>query len=109
MRISDWSSDVCSSDLAGPRTMIESVTGGSHGTVDIGLVRLRYCQEDLFGGGIYDVDLGRGRGRYTLDTDEEFIGMIDAFDNGHPISPNIARLKAQIGSASCRDRVCQYV
>src|SRR3546814_1562667 len=79
---------------AGPRTMIESVTGGSHGTVDIGLGRLRDCQEDLFGGGIYDVDLGRGRGRYPFATDEEFIGMLDAFDTGHPNSPYISKLKA---------------
>src|SRR3546814_8825715 len=74
--------------------MIESVTGGSHGTVDIGLVRLRDCQEDLFGGGIYDVDLGRGRGRYPFATDEEFIGMLDAFDTGHPNSPSISKLNA---------------
>src|SRR3546814_14284725 len=54
MRISDWSSDVCSSDL----------------------------------------DLGRGRGRYPFATDEEFIGMLDAFDTGHPNSPYISKLKA---------------
>src|SRR3546814_11659018 len=33
-------------------------------------------------------------GRYPFATDEEFIGMLDAFDTGHPNSPYISKLKA---------------
>src|SRR3546814_20059266 len=34
MRISDWSSDVCSSDLAGPDELAAPLEGGGHHVVD---------------------------------------------------------------------------
>src|SRR3546814_4525776 len=77
MRISDWSSDVCSSDLLGLRGV------GFHRL----LVRLR----GLLGGGC-PVCLGRRRG------------------DGVEILAGVASdAEQEIGRASRRERVCQYV
>src|SRR3546814_5782340 len=78
MRISDWSSDVCSSDLPVPRPgLVEGVTPREDGRIDlIGLPKKRIAE--LF----------------------ETAGL----------DTKAAKLRAkQIGRASCRERVCQYV
>src|SRR3546814_7833973 len=67
MRISDWSSDVCSSDLIG---VVEHETG-------VQALPL-------------EVDHG-------------------AFDHGQALVVDDQRQTIQIGRASCRERVCQYV
>src|SRR3546814_10420451 len=77
MRSSDWSSDVCSSDLGG-----------------IGLVdRLlkRFGLADIFAA---NVDIGGARAHRVT-------GDQCAFDQ-------LVRIM-EIGRASCRERVCQYV
>src|SRR3546814_16727412 len=84
MRISDWSSDVCSSDLRAARIAARDLGGvDQHGdAVDrapvryIALAAHRRARGDVIG--------GAARGREI----------------------DIART---IGSASCRERVCQYV
>src|SRR3546814_2648237 len=70
MRISDWSSDVCSSDL------LEMVVQFGHGA-------------DRAARAAHRVGLVDGNGRQ------------DAFD--------AVDLRLEIGRASCRERVCQYV
>src|SRR3546814_3464202 len=84
MRISDWSSDVCSSDLGRPAAFNVAMRGivpsdptqiSRDGTVAIYL------------DGVY---LGRSQG---LSGD-----LLD-----------LERIEVQIGRASCRERVCQYV
>src|SRR3546814_8599142 len=68
MRISDWSSDVCSSDLR----------GGEHG--------------------------GEGRG------DGGQLRRVEQAKGGEPDDGACeARRHEEIGRASCRERVCQYV
>src|SRR3546814_4202609 len=72
MRISDWSSDVCSSDLIGVGDLLDRRRSGAE------------------------------RGRQ--------IGFVLA--DSHPADHLDDRLhadQAQIGRASCRERVCQYV
>src|SRR3546814_16326178 len=85
MRISDWSSDVCSSDLAiGPT--VERDAGkralapclDSHGKPAIGHVAAKLFRRPLHGP--EDARL-----------------------------PQHAKQRMQIGRASCRERVCQYV
>src|SRR3546814_10014672 len=72
MRISDWSSDVCSSDL-GSRTASEAERlAGNHPP--------RYCGS----GGAEPITKGPWRGHFD-------------------------RRRREIGRASCRERVCQYV
>src|SRR3546814_5876488 len=83
MRISDWSSDVCSSELNG------AVVGGE-------------ARERLFGR-----TFGEQRHqRLALRAgDAAFVDDHDAFRIAHRFD----ELLFKIGSASCRERVCQYV
>src|SRR3546814_6491904 len=84
MRISDWSSDVCSSDLSGDAAEIPGlgglVSGGA--TVRWGLATLAVVLQLVFS-------------RRFLELDR--------------VLPRAAVLVREIGRASCRERVCQYV
>src|SRR3546814_21052748 len=103
MRISDWSSDVCSSDLA-------SI-----------LSRIRQCF-----GLVIDLPVKIGMNRVILAFRDERPNLNHAtiqriardLDQAHPMSFSplaneiLRRLKSldrKIGRASCRERVCQYV
>src|SRR3546814_8321904 len=79
MRISDWSSDVCSSDLGRRRTEAQS----GEDAVQIAL---------QFVGGL--------RGFVNL--------CLGAFCAGRPAA-FLPACRTKIGRASCRARVCQYV
>src|SRR3546814_6567315 len=87
MRISDWSSDVCSSDLApavrvdgsGPRQRVPDAEVGRQ--VDIGMAER--AQRDVV-----------GRPRADARQREQAAPYVVA---------------VQIGRASCRERVCPYV
>src|SRR3546814_14407170 len=83
MRISDWSSDVCSSDL----------DDGAEKNEEIGD---RISEEALFG--LHRITLARAA-RADLDRQQHEHGRQDR--RGPAIE--------QIGRASCRERVCQYV
>src|SRR3546814_1977073 len=80
MRISDWSSDVCSSDL-----------------LDLGR----------------DPRLGGGPGRQPVDLaqGDACLGQGGTRPDHDPPLPRIEphHVERQIGRASCRERVCQYV
>src|SRR3546814_6141578 len=82
MRISDWSSDVCSSDL----TLCVRI--GHHGSAPFS--SLTWPQEDTA--------IAVGYGGKCLDCRR--CQRSDAF---------LAALRLGIGRASCRERVCQYV
>src|SRR3546814_10866094 len=77
MRISDWSSDVCSSDLA------------------VRVVGLRHLAQ---------------HGALCVEMEDEAAGLaalpVDALDD---VVDLFADAEQQIGRASCRERVCQYV
>src|SRR3546814_5449889 len=84
MRISDWSSDVCSSDLAGEAAPIagdrlQSSAAGAQKKVLFSRELCRYCDEPLRAGKI------------------RFGAVLPALR------------RREIGRASCRERVCQYV
>src|SRR3546814_1541463 len=85
MRISDWSSDVCSSDLLGPNGSGKSTTI----RVLLGLLRADTGRVRLLGGDPWTeaTELHR-RLAYV---------------------PGDVTLWPKIGSASCREGVCQYV
>src|SRR3546814_5975577 len=78
MRISDWSSDVCSSDLSASPSSSATVPEGTAG---------RYC---------FDARRA-GRGSHA---------MTKRFKIGDHVRWNS---EAEIGRASCRERVWQYV
>src|SRR3546814_984239 len=85
MRISDWSSDVCSSDLSRARVNRSGL--------------LRYARNDqLWIGRPYEIKpVGRG-----IQSQRIAVGGIKR-------RLQIARRPFEIGRASCRERVCQYV
>src|SRR3546814_12037140 len=101
MRISDWSSDVCSSDLGGPDHGIisgasslyfERLCLGAVATVASGPLPFRPCPPTVF---LYF--------RYGMEDHCPSLGIfIPQRQEGHG-------LLDQIGRASCRERVCQYV
>src|SRR3546814_1356457 len=84
MRISDWSSDVCSSDL------VAGAGGGVDGGGDGVEARLR------------GLPLGQARAG-DLEGADLGDGGADHAGEGGVAAPQ------EIGRASCRERVCQYV
>src|SRR3546814_19768106 len=114
MRISDWSSDVCSSDLLkgpafGEKTSFVTDFGVLRDT-RVGKIQATGNTLDIAinGSGYMAVDTPQGR-RYTrdghlrMDADRRLVTS-----GGHPVLDDPGREIAQIGSASCRDRVGQY-
>src|SRR3546814_5404401 len=88
MRISDWSSDVCSSDLAQRQPWLEV------------RVRLDEPQPDLR----HQVETAlQGKAVRLVRIAAEYAGS-----GGSAGVDDGAALVEQIGRASCRDRVCQY-
>src|SRR3546814_944385 len=98
MRISDWSSDVCSSDLGWtPRKLdLSAVASFSHDDQlalavrkDLGIKSIREIRENK-------IPLRISTGPYHLD---------------HPLGCvlDLVLAEYEIGRASCRERVCQYV
>src|SRR3546814_3736977 len=94
MRISDWSSDVCSSDLLDSGGLAAVVLAGAGFAVGSGALGL-----DGVEGGNCAVRTGAGASRTT--------------GAGRRGSSAVALCRpmdpATIGRASCRERVCQYV
>src|SRR3546814_10470459 len=97
MRISDWSSDVCSSDL------FWITTSGNYSTS-----ALKQVIEEL----------GADRVMFSVDWPFEDPAQAGEWMDTAPISEvdrqkvgrdNANRLFRQIGRASCRERVCKYV
>src|SRR3546814_14105969 len=124
MRISDWSSDVCSSDLVVlRRAQLLADSGVTFSTDfevgrDASLAELRERHAAiLIATGVYrprDLQApGSGLGNIVPALDYLFAsnrkGLGDAgpeFDNGHS---DAAGKRAAIGSAACRERGCQDV
>src|SRR3546814_2759378 len=87
MRISDWSSDVCSSDLAAPRRHIVSWTYGFFALNLLGFAAVLWARPD---------SVWAGRVFYIWLSVFNLMAISLAWS-------------VQIGRASCRGRVCQYV
>src|SRR3546814_13887311 len=103
MRISDWSSDVCSSDLR------RKAVG-----------RARCVRHDrVLGGQLFMVDaehdgeidaLGRGRDEDALGTRAQMLARAFAIgEEAGAFERDIDPIGGKIGRASWRERVCQYV
>src|SRR3546814_13175043 len=99
MRISDWSSDVCSSDLALRLGHLDELLLHHHGIArGRGLVALLLLDAAGVGAEAGGLDVPRP-GRRRL---QRRSGL--ALDH----AAKLLRLQ-EIGRASCRERVCQYV
>src|SRR3546814_20166089 len=129
MRISDWSSDVCSSDLATDilvtdREVTVSCAEGDEGRIYDGLIETEI--EEVRWGEMPDIGLkimmNVGNPQLAFDFSHipnEGVGLarlefiINTNINVHPTAvldyPNVHAEHKQIRRASCRDRGCQYV
>src|SRR3546814_14857039 len=99
MRISDWSSDVCSSDLRRKR---------NQGRLEK-LVEMRATRAAMIGGpGVAKLGLANDDVRSKSVIVADHISKSFA---GRPIIRDFTfRIqRGEIGRASCRERVCQYV
>src|SRR3546814_4254284 len=85
MRISDWSSDVCSSDLA--KMYLAAIKEG---------VEIRHCRVPTLG-------IWSAGDAYLWEDQIKDSSKLMAAPWGY------VRLDQEIGRASCRERVCQYV
>src|SRR3546814_15598173 len=99
MRISDWSSDVCSSDLHGQR----GPTDQQSATV-----------QDAYVVGDADSEVPRGRPARTHRMNPPSALMTEPLrtaPSGEQAKVMVAAISSgvKIGRASCRERVCQYV
>src|SRR3546814_11583112 len=102
MRISDWSSDVCSSDLLvfDPEAQTTSATLTFHGLQPAFFAAGfpaygRILHQDLLLSGIIDFRVGPNDGIESIAFELDGSGRLDL--------PELF----QIGRASCRERVCQ--
>src|SRR3546814_13226919 len=108
MRISDWSSDVCSSDLP----VMAALEQG--GTVVLA------NKEPLVSAGALVIEAAVRHGATLLPADSEHNAIFQCFDSARADRVRRVILTAsggpfrdarldEIGRASCRERVCQYV
>src|SRR3546814_16115730 len=114
MRISDWSSDVCSSDLASCRACSAEILATFR-------ARVRALIRRLFEGtepqppepALWDDVRRRARWVAALDADRDarMQALAARFLRDQAITPvgDLALDAAEIGRASCRARVCKYV
>src|SRR3546814_4344594 len=108
MRISDWSSDVCSSDLngrhhtfafgklPGPKKLHHFMLQ-TNSMDDVGLAYDRFDAERAI-----VMTLGRH-------TNDHMVSFYGATPSGFAVEYGWGAREMQIGRASCRERVCQYV
>src|SRR3546814_3904377 len=99
MRISDWSSDVCSSDLL---------------SVGVGLGETLRHDERHVRTDLADRIDDEAIGILQLDLEALVVDRCDGFDGleqllAHPVALAPALERREIGRASCRASVCQYV
>src|SRR3546814_17033207 len=96
MRISDWSSDVCSSDLVLGQREIAGLSAFLETDAHLDEEGARGERPEGFGGSAIGGDERGRRGRE--------LAMRAAVIEDRP-----GRAAHEIGSAWCRERVCQYV
>src|SRR3546814_2467616 len=102
MRISDWSSDVCSSDLSGRHQLGQ---GPCLVMVVIGFSSIKLS---LLAPGTKRVEFQFGDIPDGLMQADQPTSQIASRIDG-PRANQVRGVITQIGRASCRERVCQYV
>src|SRR3546814_2147142 len=101
MRISDWSSDVCSSDLKSSPKIYQALCSGEQlKTVDLEFYRIS--------------PKGTEEKYYTIHLEKAVIVSTRLWVPNclHPDNRQMGHMEdvgMKIGRASCRERVCQYV
>src|SRR3546814_1919176 len=103
MRISDWSSDVCSSDLSDPLVAYEEFSGGNF-TVGRG-----FDPGTVIGDSGVAVSTEARYGSFIPGNSKSFAVQPFVFFDAAWVWNKDSSFDGQIGRASCRERVCQYV
>src|SRR3546814_13409762 len=100
MRISDWSSDVCSSDLQNCIVYNKDVFADftEKKNADLGQLWLEHGKPMLF---------AKGTKGLRLNLDHLHLEVVDIVD-GDWAAAGVLVHDEQIGRAACRERVCQY-
>src|SRR3546814_12412141 len=115
MRISDWSSDVCSSDLDEEKTLVGRVTAGI-GPFAVHAEGSRRRSDDYDVPGAFGSDTLRDSfadsASYSFGaswiTSKGYLGAAYTRQDSEYGLPGHSH-EGEIGRASCRERVCQYV
>src|SRR3546814_20564028 len=107
MRISDWSSDVCSSDLLGGIDPAGLLVGIDDHVALAGLDRHRddLVPEAAVGDGLLGAVGALGGISVDVLAAEAVLGAGRVAEYAH----GLAVVGIEFGRASCRERVCQYV
>src|SRR3546814_20710145 len=109
MRISDWSSDVCSSDLLNGRVVVQP--GAQKTDSDQRIANLMLAKGAEINAKpeleIYADDVKCAHGATCGQLDDTAVFYLRT--RGVPEAQARALLPYKIGRASCRERVCQYV
>src|SRR3546814_19166315 len=107
MRISDWSSDVCSSDLP----WIGRLPIADIGVIEIRPLLLRLVKRDCIEQAYRLREQLSRIFRFAVATERAERDPAHDLRDTLPARPslNYAHIIVQIGRASCRERVCQYV
>src|SRR3546814_17563902 len=104
MRISDWSSDVCSSDLLNVGR-IGALLSGLPSSV-AGVTVNRFCASGLTAIAMAADRIRVGEADVMIAAGTESMSLVPTMGVSPSFSPEIFQ---QIGRGSCRERVCQYV
>src|SRR3546814_7421027 len=97
MRISDWSSDVCSSDLGAIAILIRSIGTDNH--------RQPHTGVQMWADGVKPIPAAA----LSVPDAEQLARMVS---RGQPVRLHLtltSKMLKEIGRASCRERVCRYV
>src|SRR3546814_13239116 len=113
MRISDWSSDVCSSDLTLSKNDVTLPTPKFSGTAAVRAILPIHPLDgelafnaDLYHTSAYDAQFGNSLPGYNVVNSRLELSHIGGRDIS--IAAYVRNLFDTIGRASCRERVCQY-
>src|SRR3546814_12122485 len=103
MRISDWSSDVCSSDLLPVAAIVDEAHDGDPAPIDF-----VQQQEWMVGDGPLPDPRSHDRRAELGMLNQKTGGRKNGFQH-FDARAHAFGVKKKIGRASCRERVCQYV
>src|SRR3546814_12185467 len=111
MRISDWSSDVCSSDLQGPAEAVDRFWSYRRMRLDAGrdLVLRDVRESDAADLLPVTQELGPAQDEKPAECLLQRVGLARTGAGLETEAATIVEASEEIGRASCRERVCQYV
>src|SRR3546814_3322603 len=112
MRISDWSSDVCSSDLKKLDTFLDTIDSKFELGFDFEARSTLLTQRAINAIDAVPPAIGAIRAALPKNTPDNLRVQLDHLQSQittYGVTPTPTNEPEKIGRASCRERVCQYV